>query len=53
MGGGVAFALKQAGGNVIENEAIKTCKQQNPQVGDVYITLPVNLMQNIYFTLSQ
>lgn len=38
MGGGVAFALKRAGGNVIEQEAIKACKEENPQVGDVYIT---------------
>ena len=38
MGGGVAYALKRAGGKVIEEEALQVCKKTDPQVGDVYVT---------------
>lgn len=38
MGGGVAFAIKKAGGKVIEEEAIEVCKKLDPQPGDVYVT---------------
>ena len=38
MGGGVAAAIRRAGGKQIEDEAIAVCKLQNPMVGEVYIT---------------
>ncbi|MGX1901865.1 macro domain-containing protein [Thermolongibacillus altinsuensis] len=38
MGGGVAAAIRRAGGKEIETEAIKVCKEQNPMPGDLYVT---------------
>jgi O-acetyl-ADP-ribose deacetylase len=38
MGGGVAAAIRRAGGQEIETEAIKVCKEQNPMPGDLYVT---------------
>lgn len=38
MGGGVAAAIKRAGGKEIEDEAIEVCKRENPAEGDVYVT---------------
>jgi O-acetyl-ADP-ribose deacetylase (regulator of RNase III) len=38
MGGGVAGALRRAGGKEIEDEAIAVCRQQDPQPGQVYVT---------------
>jgi O-acetyl-ADP-ribose deacetylase (regulator of RNase III) len=38
MGGGVALAIRRAGGKVIEDEAIRVCQSQDPKVGDVYVT---------------
>lgn len=38
MGGGVAGALRRAGGTGIETEAIEVCKELNPQPGQVYVT---------------
>jgi O-acetyl-ADP-ribose deacetylase (regulator of RNase III) len=38
MGGGVAAAIRRAGGKEIEAEAIKVCKEQNPMPGDLYVT---------------
>jgi O-acetyl-ADP-ribose deacetylase (regulator of RNase III) len=43
MGGGVAYAIKKAGGKIIEEEAIKVCKQIDPNVGEVYVTTAGNL----------
>jgi O-acetyl-ADP-ribose deacetylase (regulator of RNase III) len=38
MGGGVAAAIRRAGGKEIETEAIKVCQEQNPMPGDLYVT---------------
>lgn len=38
MGGGVAAALRRAGGQEIEEEAIAVCRREDPQPGDVYVT---------------
>lgn len=38
MGGGVAGALRRAGGQEIEEEAIRVCRETDPQPGDVYVT---------------
>lgn len=38
MGGGVAAAIRKAGGREIEEEAINVCKEQNPQPGNLYVT---------------
>ncbi|KAF0996595.1 macro domain-containing protein [Geobacillus sp. TFV-3] len=38
MGGGVAAAIRRAGGRVIEDEAIRVCQAQDPQPGDLYVT---------------
>ncbi|MBC7347854.1 MAG: macro domain-containing protein [Clostridia bacterium] len=38
MGGGVAGALRRAGGEEIEKEAIAVCRREDPQPGDVYVT---------------
>ncbi len=38
MGGGVAAAIKRAGGAEIENEAIATCQETDPMPGDIYVT---------------
>lgn len=38
MGGGVAGALRRAGGQEIEEEAIEVCRREDPQPGDVYVT---------------
>jgi O-acetyl-ADP-ribose deacetylase len=38
MGGGVAAAIRRAGGKEIETEAIKVCKEQNPMPGELYVT---------------
>jgi O-acetyl-ADP-ribose deacetylase len=38
MGGGVAAAIRRAGGRVIEEEAIRICQAQDPQPGDLYVT---------------
>ncbi|AEH49569.1 macro domain-containing protein [Parageobacillus thermoglucosidasius] len=38
MGGGVAAAIRKAGGREIEEEAIHVCQEQNPQPGDLYVT---------------
>lgn len=43
MGGGVAYAIKCAGGKIIEEEAKHICKKTDPQVGDVYVTTAGNL----------
>lgn len=49
MGGGVALALRKAGGKVIEDEAKKVCKEQDPQVGDVYVTTAGKLKAKYVF----
>jgi O-acetyl-ADP-ribose deacetylase (regulator of RNase III) len=38
MGGGVAAAIRRAGGKEIEEEAIEVCKKEDPAEGDVYVT---------------
>lgn len=38
MGGGVAAAIRKAGGREIEEEAISVCKEQNPMPGNLYVT---------------
>jgi O-acetyl-ADP-ribose deacetylase (regulator of RNase III) len=39
MGGGVAYAIKKAGGTQIEQEAIDCCKKSGPfRPGEVYVT---------------
>jgi len=38
MGGGVAAAIRRAGGRTIEEEAIRVCQAQDPQPGDLYVT---------------
>jgi O-acetyl-ADP-ribose deacetylase (regulator of RNase III) len=38
MGGGVAGALRRRGGPEIEAEAIRVCRETNPQTGQVYVT---------------
>lgn len=38
MGGGVAAALRRAGGNEIEQEAIEVCEKADPYEGQVYVT---------------
>jgi len=37
MGGGVAAALRRAGGEEIEEEAIAVCKKEDPFEGQVYV----------------
>jgi len=38
MGGGVAYAIKKCGGQEIEQEAVKICKEQGPfKPGQVYV----------------
>ncbi|MDI3535180.1 MAG: O-acetyl-ADP-ribose deacetylase [Thermosediminibacterales bacterium] len=49
MGGGVAYALKKAGGKVIEEEAIEVCRKEDPQEGDVYVTTAGNLNAKYIF----
>ncbi|MCR4429809.1 MAG: macro domain-containing protein [Tepidanaerobacteraceae bacterium] len=49
MGGGVAYAIKKAGGKIIEDEAVKVCKEQNPQPGDVYVTTAGKLKARYIF----
>ncbi|WP_018923375.1 macro domain-containing protein [Salsuginibacillus kocurii] len=38
MGGGVAKAIREAGGNSIEKEAKQQCNELKPIPGDIYIT---------------
>lgn len=38
MGGGVALAIRRAGGREIEDQAVRVCRETNPKVGDVYVT---------------
>ncbi|MEW6727040.1 MAG: macro domain-containing protein [Bacillota bacterium] len=38
MGGGVAGALRRAGGQEIEEEAVRVCRELDPEPGDVYVT---------------
>lgn len=38
MGRGVAGAIRNAGGNSIQYEAFKVCKEVNPREGEVYVT---------------
>ncbi len=38
MGGGVAAALRRAGGKEIEEEAIQICRKEDPREGEVYVT---------------
>lgn len=38
MGGGVAAAIARAGGRSIEKDAIRVCREQDPQEGDLYVT---------------
>ncbi len=38
MGGGVAGALSRRGGVEIEEEAVRVCRETNPQTGQVYVT---------------
>ncbi|OQP05180.1 Appr-1-p processing protein [Geobacillus sp. 46C-IIa] len=38
MGGGVAAAIRRAGGRAIEEEAVRVCQAQNPQPGELYVT---------------
>ncbi|MGI6485116.1 MAG: macro domain-containing protein [Tepidanaerobacteraceae bacterium] len=49
MGGGVAYAIKKAGGKIIEDEAIRVCKRNDPKVGDVYVTTAGNLKAKYVF----
>lgn len=49
MGGGVAYAIKKAGGKIIEDEAVKVCKEQDPQPGDVYVTTAGKLKARYIF----
>ncbi|MGB9813980.1 MAG: macro domain-containing protein [Thermovenabulum sp.] len=49
MGGGVALAIKKAGGKIIEEEAIEVCKKMDPKPGDVYITTAGNLNAKYVF----
>jgi len=39
MGAGVAGAIKRAGGVEIERDAIRVCKEIDPQEGDIYPTI--------------
>lgn len=38
MGGGVAAAIRRAGGREIEEEAIEVCRRTDPAEGEVYVT---------------
>lgn len=49
MGGGVAYAIKKAGGKIIEDEAIKVCRETDPQPGDVYVTTAGKLKAKYVF----
>jgi O-acetyl-ADP-ribose deacetylase (regulator of RNase III) len=49
MGGGVALAIKKAGGKVIEDEAIRVCSQLDPRPGDVYVTTAGGLKAKYIF----
>jgi len=49
MGGGVAYAIKMAGGEVIEREAIRICNELEPKEGDVYVTSAGNLKAKYIF----
>ncbi|ADL07645.1 macro domain-containing protein [Thermosediminibacter oceani] len=49
MGGGVALAIKKAGGKVIEDEAIRICKETDPRPGDVYVTTAGGLRAKYIF----
>ncbi|TYP56727.1 macro domain-containing protein [Thermosediminibacter litoriperuensis] len=49
MGGGVALAIKKAGGKVIEDEAVRVCREMDPQPGDVYVTTAGGLKAKYVF----
>ncbi|HHY04052.1 MAG TPA: Appr-1-p processing protein [Thermoanaerobacterales bacterium] len=49
MGGGVAYAIKKAGGTAIEQEAIEVCNKENPKEGDVYVTTAGKLKAKYIF----
>ncbi|WP_422443561.1 macro domain-containing protein [Thermoanaerobacterium sp. DL9XJH110] len=49
MGDGVAYAIKKAGGKIIEDEAIKVCRETDPQPGDVYVTTAGKLKAKYVF----
>jgi O-acetyl-ADP-ribose deacetylase (regulator of RNase III) len=38
MGRGIAGAIKKQGGDIIQTEAFKVCKNLNPQAGQAYVT---------------
>lgn len=43
MGGGVAAAIKKAGGEAIEQEAAAYCKKNEPKRGELYTTTAASL----------
>lgn len=43
MGAGVAGVIRRAGGKVIEKDAFRVCKLNDPQEGSLYLTVPGSL----------
>jgi O-acetyl-ADP-ribose deacetylase len=43
MGAGIAGAIRKAGGVEIQTDAFRVCKEQDPQPGQAYLTIPGKL----------